>query len=123
MKNLHRKISAMLLAGMVVVGGFAASGVSAYANSFSIRENADIQRIKFYCQSEENIFVNKSEKILEEHIKSLNLNRSQFYGNRRGFVIRRPAQILIHLQNAKRSGKEFIKLEYNNLYYLIKIDK
>ena len=34
MKNLNKKIGAVALAGMVVFGGFAASGAQAFANSF-----------------------------------------------------------------------------------------
>lgn len=33
MKNLHKKIGAMVLAGMVVAGGFAVSGINIHANA------------------------------------------------------------------------------------------
>ena len=44
MKNIHKKISAILLASMVVSGGVVASGVSSFANSNSVFINQSQQK-------------------------------------------------------------------------------
>ena len=44
MKNIHKKISAIILAGMVVSGGVVASGVSSFANSSQVSINQSQQK-------------------------------------------------------------------------------
>ena len=120
MKNLHRKISAMLLAGMVVVGGVAVSGVQSFASAnkiYSPGEERQIQRVKFYCRDYGEVYENKDEKEINKRIEDYSL----LYGSRRGFSVRNPYEIPGHLQKAKYSGKEFVKVKCNNIYYLIKI--
>ena len=57
MKNIHKKISAILLASMVVSGGVVASGVSSFANSNSVSISS-LQQNK-----------DKVEEMLKEHLR------------------------------------------------------
>lgn len=125
MKNLHKKISAVLLAGMVVFGGFAASGVSSFAASASSKvsinpgQEQDIRRVKFYCKSYGNVLVMNSRKALEDLVSGY--SRRLFYNNGRYVVVSNAAQIPQHLQKAKYLGKKFVKVQFHDLYYLIEL--
>ena len=120
MKNLHRKISAMLLAGMVVVGGFAASGISSYANSFSVAQEQEIRRVRFYSRAYGSVLVDSSEKVLNDLISGYSI--SVLYNNGRSVEVRNPSQIPQHLQRARYSGRQFVKLKHQSLYYLIQLN-
>lgn len=125
MKNLHKKISAVLLAGMVVFGGFAASGVSSFAASASSKvsinpgQEQDIKRVKFYSKLYGNVLVMNSEKELKDYASRY--SRRLFYNNGRNVRISNAAQISQHLQKAKYLGKKFVKVEFHGLYYLIEL--
>ena len=123
MKNLHKKISAMLLAGMVVVGGFAVSGVQSFAAAKvdNPAVKSQIQRLNSYSRGYGKV-VSVGDK--ESKLVSNGYNNENCYNMGRSFRISYPSQISLQLHRAKYyHNKEFLKVQYNGLYYLIKIDK
>lgn len=125
MKSLHKKISAVLLAGMVVFGGFAASGVSSFAASssskvsISLGQEQDIRRVKFYCKSYGQVLVMDNKKDLEDLVSGY--SKRLFYNSGRYVVVKNAAHIPQHLQKAKYYKNKFVKVEFRGLYYLIEI--
>ena len=122
MKNLHRKISAMLLAGMVVVGGVAVSGVSSFAasnQSVNYIQQGKIDKVKFYCKNSGSLLVFKNEEESKELVQGY--SKVLFYNNRRDVLIKYPSEIPGHLQKAKYYGKKFVKLKYQDVYFLVEL--
>ena len=120
MKSLNKKISAIVLAGMVVMGGVLSSGVSSFA---AVAKNVSVQGHQY--KQVENlskqygkiIAVDKEEKNLEGKY-----NKSKCYNNGRKVIIKNPYEIPKHLVNANRYKKEFVKIEFSGFYYLIKLN-
>ena len=124
MKNLHRKISAMLLAGMVVVGGFAASGVSSFAASNRAVPNvaleSEVRRMKSVCgMYGYNASLVKDDNEFNKLVGDC--NKSDLYNRGNKVVVRNPYELPQHLQRAKYSGKKFVKAQYRGGLYLIEI--
>ena len=122
MKNLHKKISAMLLAGMVVVGGFAASGVKSFAVSkgYSYVIQGQVQRVRSSVHRLGGVIVNFSQnrkdiglggRVHNIHSNMLDLN-------------------LYRLKNSRNDGVSFdssinekmFKIKVGSVYYLIKFN-
>ena len=122
MKNLHRKISAMLLAGMGVFGGFAVSGVSAHAVSkvSNLGIQRDIQR------------VSSSVRRLGGEVISFSEKRNDIGAG--GRVNNIPYNMLAlglsQLKNSRNDGVSFdnginekvFKIRVGSVYYLIKFN-
>ena len=122
MKNLHRKISAMLLAGMVVFGGVAVSGVSSFAASskvYSVASEYEVKKMSSICKSYGEVIVLKN----EDHFKQLigECAKSDLYNVGRPVSVRNPYELPGHLQRAQYSGIKFVKVQCNNVLYLIKL--
>lgn len=128
MKNLHKKIGAMVLAGMVVLGGVAAGGVNSFAASNNkaskvsknLGQEREIQRVKFYCKGYGSIIVEKEEKKLNDLLSGYSKRDLYNYGRR--VNIDNPSGIPQHLRKAKYSNKKFVKIQYRNLFYLIQVN-
>ena len=124
MKSLNKKISAIVLAGMVVMGGVVSSGVSSFAasaNKVSVQENYQYKKVKNICKEYGNIIgFNKDEKNLEKGYKGY--DKKKCYNNGHSVKVKNPYQIPVHLSKAKNSGKEFVKIEFYGLYYLIQLN-
>ena len=128
MKNLHRKISAMLLAGMVVFGGVAVSGVSSFAaSSEQISVKKSLQEIN--ARKVKNIVgmcgynvvsVNNNgkeiDKIAKEKYAGIKYQKSS------GSNLKNPYQIPLNLNNSKRYGYGLVKVLCQDVYYLIKLN-
>ena len=124
MKNLHRKISAMLLAGIVVFGGVAVSGVSSFAASSrvsSVALQSEARRMKSVCGmygDEASLVKDESEfnKLIGD------CNKSDLYNRGKKVIVRNPYELPGHLRSAKYYGKKYVKVQYNSGLYLIKIN-
>ena len=129
MKNLHRKISAMLLAGMVVVGGVAVSGVSSFAYSNSVFRNSvkqnqlemKEQRFKFYCNRAgyEILEASFEESKINELIAKKELSGESVY--KRRMSIRNIPQLISNLNSLRRVADKFAKVPFDGVYYLIRL--
>ena len=120
MKSLNKKISAIVLAGMVVMGGVLSSGVSSFAavakNKVSVQKYPD-SRVKFYCKGFGDIIGVYSKK---DNIDKIYDNRN-CYNNGRPVKVKYLSQIQPYLYKAQYSEKQFLILDFNDIYYLIKI--
>lgn len=117
MKNLHKKIGAMVLAGMVVLGGVAAGGVNSFAasneSSISIGEQREVQRVKFaLSQKPFNGEIIEFSKDINKIKKLQGSNRIQRIQNDR---------LVLDLYNLRNKGN--VKIKYGNIYYAIKFNK
>ena len=124
MKSLNKKISAIVLAGMVVMGGVLSSGVSSFAasanNKVSVQENPD-KRVEFYCREYGKIIgYDNDEKNLEKIYSSI-YNKKKCYNNGKSIEVKYPSQIPKYLFNAKCKKYKFVKIKFKDLYYLIQI--
>ena len=125
MKNLHKKIGAMVLAGMVVLGGVAVSGVNSFAASNSklavsnhINELKE-KKVKFAIRNYgELLEVSSNEQDLDK-IKNKQYKEMKCY--RRIIEVRSQSEIPLKLINAKRGHYQIIKVKFQNSYYLIKV--
>lgn len=119
MKNLHKKIGAMVLAGMVVFGGVAAGGVNSFAASNRIAASS---RINFFINKFNGEIVNASndKKELKKYIQENHIGRNSIY---KGGNIGVPANIALPLQNAKNRNKEYVEIQFQDNNYLIKLNK
>ena len=118
MKSLNKKISAILLAGMVVMGGVVSSGLSSFAASaknVSVQSNYQRKRVENICKD--------YGRIIEEsnNENDLKYDKSKCYNNGRKVIVRNPYEIPSHLVKAKRYGKEFVKIQFAGFYYLIQV--
>ena len=133
MKSLNKKISAIVLAGMVVMGGVLSSGVSSFAASaknVSVQENQQIKKVERYCNGYGKVInVDKDKKKVEsgveklaEYLKSGVYKIEYYYNNGKHVKIRNPYEISKHLANAQYRGQKFVKIEFRDLYYLIELN-
>lgn len=135
MKNLHKKIGAMFLAGMVVLGGVAVSGVNSFAassnnkvvvkNSLQQSNYQKVERManKFNGEIVKDSNNNKEFKnyLKEKKIKNNNKNPKILYDNSRS-DIRNQSQIALPLNNAKNRKIPFVAIQFQGKYYLIQIN-
>ena len=126
MKNLHRKISAMLLAGMLVVGGVALSGVNSLAVSkgYNIGMNSQIQRVKSIVNGYggEVLLESRNGSEIDKFVQKHHSGIGSKYQKHSGRKINNPYQIPLHLNNAKRFKRELVKIQCQDFYYLIKVN-
>jgi hypothetical protein len=122
MKNLNKKTGTIALAGMLIAGGVAVSGISAYADSFDLSQKNDIQRVEFFCKNNNasKLNVMKSEKELKESLNEY--ARTKRYNNGHVTEVKNPADIASHIREAKRYKKEVMGIKLHGLYYLIKVN-
>ena len=124
MKNLHKKIGAMFLAGMVVAGGVGISGANSFAasgDSIQKYQSKKLQSIfKLYHY---NIIKESNDKKVIDKEVALNYSDKKVQDiSRNGRNdIKNPYEIPIHLQNCKNRGINFVKVKSNGIYYLIKL--
>lgn len=122
MKNLHKKIGAMFLAGMVVLGGVAAGGVNSFAASSKankvvasskIGEEHQIRKVKFAC------------KLLKARVISYNkakVKEDRSMGNR---VYKLPNDNLeLNLYNLQNRNKgKIVNIQYRGIIFSIEFNK
>lgn len=124
MKNLHKKIGAMVLAGMVVLGGVAAGGVNSFAASKevvskNVKQNSSQQKVEFFVKKYgEIIQVNKDEKEIKKVIRK---KYKKAYNMGRSVKIKNASQISVKLYEAKCYKQEVISINYEDMNYLIKV--
>lgn len=124
MKNLHKKIGAMFLAGMVVLGGVAVSGVNSFAASnnskICVSNNVkEMQKIKVKNSIRdygELLEVSSNEKDLVDKIKS-----EKYKCPRKIIEVKSQSEIPLKLIQSKRGKWQAIKVKFQNMNYLIKI--
>lgn len=123
MKNLHKKIGAMVLAGMVVLGGVAAGGVNSFAASSSKVVASDRinelneKKVRFAIRDYgELLEVSPNEKDLVDKIKS-----EKYKCPKRIIKVRGQCEIPLKLIDSKRGKWDAIKVNFQNMNYLIKI--
>ena len=126
MKNLHRKISAILLAGMVVVGGVAASGASSFAADkvYSPAVKSQIQRVEFYVKrgpfGGEVLSVRSSEKELNKDLEKYSNENINI--QKKIIKVGNLDQLLLQVLSKSFYRGKVVKVELNRMYYLIRID-
>lgn len=114
MKSLHKKIGAMVLAGMVVLGGVAAGGVNSFAASkidYSLKSN--IQKVKFVISK--NPFNGEIVKFSKDKNEIRNMG-----GSRR---IQHIPNDQLELSLYKLKNQKNVKIEYKGVYYSINFNK
>lgn len=121
MKSLNKKISAIVLASMVVMGGIVSSGVSSFAASaknVSVQVNHhQYKQVNFYSKENGQIIgLDKDENNLKEKY-----DKEKCYNKGRSVSIKYPSQISGHLFKAQYKGYKFVKIKFGDFYYLIKI--
>lgn len=125
MKSLHKKLSAMLLAGVVVIGGVVGSGVSSFAASAKVARQKAVQEsyqdkiVKNIVKCYGDVIVLKSDKDANQFIGEC--SKRDLYNLGRKVKVKNPYEIPRHLQDGKYSKKKFAKIQYNDSLYLIKI--
>ena len=124
MKSLNKKISAIILAGMVVMGGVISSGVSSFAASaskVSIQEQ-QYEKVKFFVKGYGQIVGwDKDEKNLEKRYSDI-YNRRLCYNNGKSVIVKNASQISVYLYQAKYSRRKFVKIQFRDFYYLIQVN-
>jgi hypothetical protein len=120
MKNLHKKIGAMVLAGMVVFGGVAAGGVNSFAASNKVMVSNKIQERK--VRNVENIIRGYGQLLgvspNEEGLDKINIGKDK--KNRKIMRVNGPCEIPLILINANKGPRKVIKVRCQDMYYLIK---
>lgn len=112
-----KKLSAIFIAGTIVFGGVAISGLNSYA--YTISENKEIQRVNSYCKNYGVVHVMENEAKLNESAKKYAHNKIANNGHL--IVVKNPSEIPTQILNAKRYKKEVLKVKCHNLYYLIEV--
>lgn len=127
MKNLHKKIGAMVLAGMVVLGGVAVSGVNSFAASKEKVSVINIQdakhkKVNFYCKKygAEIIDVSNKESEIRKIIKD-KYGYKNAYNLGRKAPVKPNSQILLKIDEARKVKKQVINMNCDGFYYLIKV--
>lgn len=123
MKNLNKKTGIIALAGMLIAGGVAVSGVSAYADSsFTPSQNKDIERVNCFCKRSDAIFlgVTKNEQEIKDCFKKC--DHSIIYNNGHAVEVKNAADIASHIRQAERYKKEVMEVKLHGLCYLIEIN-
>ena len=126
MKSLHKKIGAMVLAGMVVLGGVAAGGVNSFAASNksikasqNLGQEMDVKRVQFYSKAYGQIVL--IENKMNNSERSVSVNKKNCYNRGKAVVVQNPAKIPVHLQDAKRCKSKFVKIGYHDVIYIIEL--
>ena len=119
MKNLNRKISTMLLTGMIMTGGFMASGLNAHANTYTPSQEKDIQRVKFCCKNYGDVYVMDSKEELNNAVK--NCSRNQIANNGHIIKVGSASEVPRQAQDAKCYHKKVVEVELHGIYYLIHV--
>lgn len=132
MKNLHKKIGAMFLAGMVVFGGVAVSGVNSFAASnanLSIEQvqqkNLKLKKVNFYLKRAdvniEAIEVKNNRQEIDQIIKD-KYSDKKCYKKRNVPQFRDKIELASNLKPLKQRGiYELCIVKLNHDYYLIKL--
>ena len=126
MKNIHKKISAILLASMVVSGGVVASGVSSFANSNSVFINQSQQKddVKEMLKKHLKMYDYriKGEYPSKESAKKAALQyrgRKKVYGGVRKLNEKNIDRLLYNLW---RFNYQIVAIEYQGHYFVIGLD-
>ena len=126
MKNIHKKISAIILAGMVVSGGVVASGVSSFANSNSVFINQQQQKDDVEEMLKKHLklydYRIKGEYSSKEEAKKAALEYKGYkrvYGGVRSFNDKNIDRLLYRLWSAYY---QIIAIEYKGHYFVIGLD-
>lgn len=129
MKNLHKKIGAMVLAGMVVLGGVAVSGVNSFAASGNNRVSSlnhikELQerKVKNIIRGRGNLLGASSDEKEINNIKNKKYKDKKWRKNQVSKV-NGQCEIPLILSKVKRSPWEVIKVEWKGIYYLIEVIK
>ena len=124
MKNIHKKISAIILAGMVVSGGVVASGVSSFANSVNInqqQQNDDVEEVlKEHLRLYD--YRIKGEYDSKEAAKEAALKykgRKKVYGGVRSLNDKNIDKLLYKLWSF---NYQIVAIEYKGRYFVIGLD-
>ena len=125
MKSLHKKLSAMLLAGVVVLGGVVGSGVSSFAASkgANLGIEREVQRVKSVVKKAgaEVVLVNKNGKEVDNIVKQdyKDCYRKEYLKN--GGSVKSAYQVPINFNKFRHDGKKLVKVKCQDFYYLIKL--
>lgn len=124
MKSLHKKIGAMVLAGMVVLGGVAVSGVSSFAASNevaikNVKQDAAYQKVEFFSKGFGKIIkVSRDEKEVRKIIKK---DYKKPCNRGRIVQVKYPSQVALKVSQAKNAKNDVININYRGINYLIEI--
>ena len=124
MKNIHKKISAIILAGMVVSGGVVASGVSSFANSVNInqqQQNDDVEEVlkehlRLYDYRIKGIYDSKAEA-KKAALQYRGLKR--VYG---GVMVLKDSNINRLLYRLWSVNYQVVAIQYRGQYFVIGLD-
>ena len=127
MKNIHKKISAIILAGMVVSGGVVASGVSSFADSSPVSISQSQQskdkvkeKLKSYLRKYD--YRIKGEYDSKEAAKEAALKykgRKKVYGGVRSLNDKNIDKLLYKLWSF---NYQIVAVEYKGRYFVIGLD-
>ncbi len=134
MKNLHKKIGAMVLAGMVVLGGVAAGGGNSFAASSNrkvVKNNLQqsnyqkVERIVNKYFNGEILIVNNEEKEFNKSVKKECINKKISLRNiwRDKHNIKNQYSIPVPLNDAKNRGRKLVEIQFQGYYYLIQLNQ
>lgn len=124
MKNLHKKISAIILAGMVVSGGVVASGVSSFANSVNInqlqQQNDDVEEmLKVHLRKYDyKIEGRYSSKEAAKRAALKQKGHKKVYG---GVRVLKDSNIDKLLYNLWRFNYQVVAIQYKGKYFVIEL--
>ncbi len=131
MKKTYKKISIATLSSVLVVGGVLSTGVNSFADSSTKASTSSQQQVKgdsrinFYLKGYGSVVsISKDENDLN---KESFYNKMRCYNHGRSIKLRNLSEITNHLYQAKCSNNknrkyDFMKVTYNNVYYLIALN-
>lgn len=130
MKSLHKKLSAMLLAGVVVIGGVVGSGVSSFAASAKV---AKAKVVQSDYQDRQNIKVKNIVKraggqVLKSSKNGREIDKlvKQDYSGKKylksGGDVRNICSIPLNFNQFKHKGIKLVKIKCQDFYYLIQLN-
>lgn len=131
MKKTYKKISIATLSSVLVVGGVLSTGVNSFADSSTKASTSSQQQVKgdsrinFYLKGYGSVVsISKDEN---DFNKESFYDKTRCYNHGRSIKLRNLSEITNHLYQVKCSNNknrkyDFMKVTYNDVYYLIALN-